>query len=409
MDSLASQRDVAAPSAQDGRRVLTVACGAHAVLDGFTDGLLLLLPIWQGAFGLSYGEVGFLRTLFSGAMATFQIPAGALAAGGRGPMMLALGTAITGTGFLVMGLSGGLLALTIGLALAGFGASAQHPIASDLVAKAYPGPRSRAMLGTYNFAGDVGKIALPAALALLLAMVPWRAATMVLGFVGLAAGAAIFLMLRTPRNPRPDSVAGGAAPAAAAPATSPRRGFPVLMALGMVDSATRSAFLTFLPFLLVAKGADLPTIGIALALVFAGGAAGKLACGFLGARIGVLRTVLLTEGATALGIATLLPLPLVPGLALLPLIGVALNGTSSVLYGSVPEFAKAGASARAFGIFYTATIGASACAPLLFGLVGDVVGVPTTMLVIAAAVLATLPLAFGLSLMERGAATPRAR
>jgi len=358
---------------------------------------------------LSYGEVGFLRTLFSGAMATFQIPAGALAAGGRGPMMLALGTAITGTGFLVMGLSGGLLALTIGLALAGFGASAQHPIASDLVAKAYPGPRSRAMLGTYNFAGDVGKIALPAALALLLTMVPWRAATMVLGLVGLAAGAAIFLMLRTPRSPRLDSVAGGAAPAASAPATSPRRGFPVLMALGMVDSATRSAFLTFLPFLLVAKGADLPTIGIALALVFAGGAAGKLACGFLGARIGVLRTVLLTEGATALGIATLLPLPLVPGLALLPLIGVALNGTSSVLYGSVPEFAKAGASARAFGIFYTATIGASACAPLLFGLVGDVVGVPTTMLVIAAAVLATLPLAFGLSLMERGAATPPAR
>ena len=409
MDSLASQRDVAAPSAQDGRRVLTVACGAHAVLDGFTDGLLLLLPIWQGAFGLSYGEVGFLRTLFSGAMATFQIPAGALAAGGRGPMMLALGTAITGAGFLVMGLSGGLLALTIGLALAGFGASAQHPIASDLVAKAYPGPRSRAMLGTYNFAGDVGKIALPAALALLLTMVPWRAATMVLGLVGLAAGAVIFLMLRTPRGPRPDAVAGGAAPAAAAPVTRPRRGFPVLMALGMVDSATRSAFLTFLPFLLVAKGADLPTIGIALALVFAGGAAGKLACGFLGARIGVLRTVLLTEGATALGIATLLPLPLVPGLALLPLIGVALNGTSSVLYGSVPEFAKAGASARAFGIFYTATIGASACAPLLFGLVGDVVGVPTTMLVIAAAVLATLPLAFGLSLMERGAATPPAR
>jgi MFS family permease len=409
MDSLASERDVAAASAQDGRRVLTVSCGAHAVLDGFTDGLLLLLPIWQGAFGLSYGEVGFLRTLFSGAMATFQIPAGALAAGGRGPVLLALGTAVAGTGFLVMGLSGGLIALTIGLALAGFGASAQHPIASDLVAKAYPGPRSRAMLGTYNFAGDVGKIAFPAALALLLTMVSWRAATMVLGFVGLAAGATIFLMLRAPRSPRPDPVGGGAAPVAAAPVASPRRGFPVLMALGMVDSATRSAFLTFLPFLLVAKGADLPTIGIALALVFAGGAAGKLACGFLGARIGVLRTVLLTEGATALGIATLLPLPLVPGLALLPLIGVALNGTSSVLYGSVPEFAKAGASARAFGIFYTATIGASACAPLLFGLVGDVVGVPTTMLVIAAAVLATLPLAFGLSLMERGAATPPAR
>ena len=36
------------------------------------------------------------------------------------------------------------------------------------------------------------------------------------------------------------------------------------------------AFLTFLPFLLKIKGADLPTIGFALLLVFAGGAMGKL-------------------------------------------------------------------------------------------------------------------------------------
>jgi MFS family permease len=411
MDSLPGKRDGAAAPPRDGRRVLVVACGAHGVLDGFTDVLLLLLPIWQGAFGLSYGEVGFLRTLFSGAMATFQMPAGALAAGGRGPVVLALGTAITGAGFLIMGASGGLLLLTVGLALAGFGASAQHPIASDLVARAYPGPRSRAMLGTYNFAGDVGKIAFPAAIALLLTLVSWRVATMVLGLIGLAAGAAILLILRAPRRTSDDATGTTAAPATPVDAPSPRRGFPVLMALGMVDSATRSAFLTFLPFLLAGKGADLPTIGIALTLVFAGGAAGKLACGLLGARIGVLRTVLLTEGATALGIAALLPLTLMPGLALLPLIGVALNGTSSVLYGSVPEYAKSGASARAFGIFYTATIGASACAPLAFGLFGDLFGVPATMLLIAAAVLGTLPLALAMSLLQRSdaAATPPAR
>jgi FSR family fosmidomycin resistance protein-like MFS transporter len=411
MDSLPGKRDGAAAPPRDGRRVLVVACGAHGVLDGFTDVLLLLLPIWQGAFGLSYGEVGFLRTLFSGAMATFQIPAGALAAGGRGPVVLALGTAITGAGFLVMGASGGLLLLTVGLALAGFGASAQHPIASDLVARAYPGPRSRAMLGTYNFAGDVGKIAFPAAIALLLTLVSWRVATTVLGLIGLAAGAAILLILRAPRRRPADATGTTAAPATPVDAPSPRRGFPVLMALGMVDSATRSAFLTFLPFLLAGKGADLPTIGIALTLVFAGGAAGKLACGLLGARIGVLRTVLLTEGATAVGIAALLPLTLMPGLSLLPLIGVALNGTSSVLYGSVPEYAKSGASARAFGIFYTATIGASACAPLVFGLFGDLFGVPATMLLIAAAVLGTLPLALAMSLLQRSdaAATPPAR
>ena len=56
----------------------------------------------------------------------------------------------------------------------------------------------------------------------------------------------------------------------------------------MIDSATRMGFLTFLPFILIAKGASLPTVGLALTLVFAGGAAGKLVCAFIGARIGVI-------------------------------------------------------------------------------------------------------------------------
>ena len=80
--------------------------------------------------------------------------------------------------------------------------------------------------------------------------------------------------------------------------------------------------------------------------MFAGGAAGKLVCAFIGARIGVIATVCLTEGLTTLGILALLPLPLEAALMVLPVIGIALNGTSSVLYGSVPELVEP-AQARA--------------------------------------------------------------
>ena len=52
--------------------------------------------------------------------------------------------------------------------------------------------------------------------------------------------------------------------------------------------------------------------------------------------------------------------------------------------------------ARAFGIFYTGTIGAGATAPILYGLVGDFLGVPATLAVLAAMVLVTVPLAFAL-------------
>jgi len=174
-------------------------------------------------------------------------------------------------------------------------------------------------------------------------------------------------------------------------------GFPLLLAIGVIDSATRMGFLTFLPFLLQAKGAGVPQIGLALTLLFAGGAAGKLVCGFLGARLGVLPTVLLTEGATAAGILALLPLPMGASLAALPIIGVALNGTSSVLYGTVPELVTVQQRETAFGVFYTGTIGAGALSPALYGLFSDAIGLTSAMLLVALVVLVTLPLAWQLT------------
>jgi MFS family permease len=151
--------------------------------------------------------------------------------------------------------------------------------------------------------------------------------------------------------------------------------------------------LLFLPFVLTAKGASLQEVGLAMTLVFAGGAVGKLACAFIGARIGAIGTVWLTEGLTAAGIIALLPLPLPAALVLLPPIGIALNGTSSVLYGSVPGLVAADRRTRALSIFYTGTIGSGALAPVLFGRIGDALGVWPALVLVAAAALATLPLA----------------
>jgi FSR family fosmidomycin resistance protein-like MFS transporter len=109
--------------------------------------------------------------------------------------------------------------------------------------------------------------------------------------------------------------------------------------------------------------------------------------------------VLITEGGTAVTIMALLPLPLSAAFVLLPLVGIALNGTSSVLYGTVPELVATEKRETAFGVFYTATIGAGAVSPILYGFVGDAMGLPTTTLVIAAVVLATLPLAWKLNPM----------
>jgi MFS family permease len=381
---------IAAPE----RRTMAVACGAHVLHDGYTDLLYVLLPLWQAQFGLGYAEVGLLRAVYVGAMAGFQIPAGAIAERFGGPLVLGLGTALAGIGFLVAGASVGFAMLVGALVIGGLGSGVQHPIGAHLVSRAFSGARSRQALAGYNFSGDLGKMAFPAATAWLLTLMDWRAATTVIGIVGLGAAVAILAMRGLPgRETASEETADSAKTAAAAPSG---RGFPLLLSIAMIDSATRMGFLTFLPFLLMMKGADLPMIGIALTLVFTGGAAGKLACGWLGVRLGVVRATWVTEGLTAVGILALLPLPLFAGLAVLPLIGLALNGTSSVLYGTVPELVAPERRQRAFSIFYTGGVGAGALSPVLYGMVSDLLSVPVMMMLIAAVVLVTLPLAWGL-------------
>ncbi|MCC6779679.1 MAG: MFS transporter [Hyphomicrobiales bacterium] len=370
------------------RRAAGVACGAHALHDGYTDLILVMLPVWQREFGLGYAELGMLRGLFAGTMASFQIPSGLLAERLGTPIMLAAGTALAGAGYCLAGASAGFGLLLLALFVGGLGASTQHPLASALMAQAFAGPRSMQALGTYNFAGDIGKMTVPAAASLLLVVLPWRPTLMLLGAIGLLAAIAVLVL--TPRY------AAGATTAteehAGAAGTRPRFAFPVLLMIGMIDSATRMGFLLFLPFILTAKGASLPTVGLALTLVFAGGAVGKLVCAFVGARLGAMATVWLTEGCTAVLILALLPLQLEAALVLLPVIGIALNGTSSVLYGSVPDLVAPERRARAFSVFYTGTIGAGAGAPALYGLVGDALGAGTAVVVVALVVLLTLPL-----------------
>jgi MFS transporter, FSR family, fosmidomycin resistance protein len=383
------------------RRALGVACGAHALHDGYTDLVYVMLPIWQGEFGLGFAVLGAMKTVFSGALAGFQIPAGLLAERFGATAVLALGTALAGLGYVLVGFSNSLSFLVAALFIGGLGASTQHPLASSLIAHAFAGKRSLRALGTYNFAGDIGKMTVPATAALLLVAMPWREALILLGGLGSIAAVAIFFAMPRFRD-EPSKSLKNADPG---PAQGAARAyaFPLLLSVGVIDSATRMAFLTFLPFVLTAKGASIQTVGVALTLVFAGGAAGKLVCAFIGARIGTIATVWLTETVTAVGIVALLPLPLEAALVVLPIVGVAVNGTSSVLYGSVPDLVEPAWRQRAFSIFYTGTIGAGAVSPAFYGLLGDVVGIPIALMAVAALVLATLPITLALrpALMAR--------
>jgi MFS transporter, FSR family, fosmidomycin resistance protein len=377
------------------RAVLAAACSIHFVHDGFSDILYVLLPLWAAEFRLTFAQVGMIRTAYSGGMALFQIPAGLLAERWGERRLLAAGTAVTACGFIVAGTVGGFLSLLIVLLVAGLGSGVQHPLSSSLVAKAYEtGPR-RAALGTYNVSGDLGKVAVPAVVAFAATVVGWRYASAAYGLIGILAALAILGVLARLAVGMPDTDDDRPAESRTPPSgwgIRDARGFQALTAIGMIDNATRTGFLTFLPFVLIVKGSSTAGVGTALALLFAGGAVGKFVCGLVAERLGVIRTVVLTEAATALCILVVIAAPLLPAMAVLPVLGVALNGTSSVLYGTVADLVTADRRSRAYGLYYTVTVGTSALAPSIYGVIGDMAGVSTTLVIVAAVVLLTIPL-----------------
>jgi MFS family permease len=366
---------------------------------------LVLLPIWALGFELSLTQVGLLMTCYTGAMAGFQIPAGLLAERIGERLPLAVGTVVTGLGFVALAAAGGFAALVGILLVAGLASGVQHPLAAAMVARAYDAGRRRVAIGTYNFSGDLGKMTVPALAALIIAGADWRVATAGFGVLGVAMALAIYLALRALRAGQPGTPARRGRQAGTGWGIVNRRGFGALSAIGIIDTGTRLGFLTFLPFLLIGKGLGVEQVGLALMLIFAGGAVGKLACGFVAERIGVIRTVVATEAATGGGIILLIFLPLAPALVLLPVLGAALNGTSSVLYGSVADFVSPERRARAFGLFYTLGVAAGAASPSIFGVVSDLTGVTTTIAIIGAGALTTIPLAriFQVSIAPAGA------
>ena len=389
------------PSVNKNQRKISLLSGSalHSFHDGIADGLAVFLPLWQASFGLSLTLVGLLVTCFEGATGFFQIPAGLLGERFGERKLLVFGTLITAISFMYLGLAGGLTSFVVLLFVGGLGAAVQHPLASSMVSKAYNDNGHRMALGTYNFSGDVGKFLFPSMAAVALPQIGWRLACFGFGLIGCVLAVALFFILGHARvGERAFYEINHKAPLKTKNWGIVNKGaFATLSLIGIVDTAVRIALVTFGPFLFIQKGIQAESVGFALSLLFIGGAVGKFVCGALAERIGIIASVVITESITGCGIFLLTVLPLPYIYLFLPVLGVALNGTSSVLYGTVVDFVDTHRVARAFGLFYTFVIAAAAVAPPIMGRVSDMLGVDDSIRMIGWIALSTLPMAVVLS------------
>lgn len=377
-------------------RTLKTCCTAHVVHDGLSDVSYVLLPMLAQSFGLSLAQVGVIRTAHRVAMAAFQLPAGLLAERVGERNLLALGTLISGLAFIGLGFANGYWMILIALFFAGMGSAVQHPLSSTVISHAYAGEGRRTALGTYNFSGDVGKFLFGGIVSLCVAAgMSWQAPVVGFGVAAMLTAVIIVLWITNTHTParKEATVATSAKTKIKGWGIRNKPAFAALCTVDVVDSMTRTGFLTFIAFLLIAKGVPEGWAALSVPITLVGGMAGKYACGVLAEKMGVIRTIVITEAATGIGILALLVLPGMAAFFLLPLVGVVLQGTSSVVYGTVGDLVEEDKLPRAFALVYTMGSICGIIAPIGYGLLGDAIGIEKTMLIAGGLVLLALPLA----------------
>ena len=363
----------------------------HIWSDLFFALLVPLLPLIKEDMGLTFTEVGMLRSVFSGASAVLQIPAGLLAESAGEFWLLILGNLWVAVGLLAMALSASFIALLAASAVGGLGGGAQHPLASSMVSRAYDDRGRAGAVGTVNFAGDLGKMLAPFAAGALAGALRWRRAMAWVGWGGIAFMLASVLTRRWVDVGRPVRRGRRSADSGEVEESARMGGFIALSLVGALDGAVRTSALVFLPFVMAEKDMGAAQISAALAVLFAGGAAGKFICGWLGDRMSALSLIWATKGLTAALLVASLYAPAALILPLAALIGIGLNGTSSVLYATVATFVPAGRRARFYGFFYTTNEIGSVIAPLAYGAAADALSLNAAMIAMGAATAAILP------------------
>ena len=173
-------------------------------------------------------------------------------------------------------------------------------------------------------------------------------------------------------------------------------GFVTLSGIGVLDSATRSSALVFLPFIMHAKGMEPAQISIMLVVLFGGGAVGKYVVGWLGDKFTAVSLIWATKGLTAVLLVASLFAPPIALIPILAIMGIGLNGTSSALYATVASLVPLHRRARLYGFFYTTNEIGTILAPLVYGFIADIYNLDFTVIVMGVATLVILPASLAL-------------
>ena len=355
-------------------------CGAHLTQDGLVALQFVLLPILAQTFGLTYSQVGMIRAISNVATSLLEIPSGVLAERFGEKRLIIWGLICAGTGFLGVAHASEYVWILFFFLVAGIGAGFQHSLSSSILVNAFEGPERRKAMGTYNATGDMGKLAYTGLFSLFVGIgIQWNLVVTVLAAATILFGFSVTVLLekKTIEKTREITEKDDYTTFSQRWGIKNPKRFAALGVMVFFDNVVQIVFLTFLAFVLLEKGSSDAVAGSGVVLALAGGMIGKYVAGYLAGRIGDRNTFVLLQILTIIGLIVLLTASLNILLFVLPLIGMVVQGSSTITYGSVADFVTREKQSRGYALIYSLANG-SVIGPFIFGFIADLTSLYTS-------------------------------
>lgn len=378
-------------------RVVGPISVAHGINEFFSIVIPPIIPLLVADLGISYGQAGFLVTIFFIMYSLFQLPAGILAdwIGKRRIMLVGL-----------LGMSGGILLaslatsyemLLVAQAITGISGSTFHPTGMSLISDVETEDTEGKAMGVFGFGGALGTMSAPLVVGGLAAIAGWR--------VALAGGALLGIVVTLSSIPflassestssqsartdggRPSRLRGIVRSVKGAVNVPLSRGIVLLFLLTLILSLQHRAIQTYTTAYITAEsGASVSVGNLAFFALLLGGSVSSLWAGDLADRfnrellglVAAIATAVLV-GATLLVSQLLGELPFEVLLIVLSvwfaIIGVLMYASYPIKNAMVSEKANEEYSGSLFGIIQTASAMGSATGPALFGVLATRWGV----------------------------------
>ena len=265
--------------------VLAMVTGAHALGAVSVLTVAPLAPLLLEDLGLTRAQVGlFLPAIYLGGV-VMSLPAGWLTDRFGGRITLAAGQCVTGAFVGLAAMAPGLAPMLGLLFLAGLGWAVVNPATGKAILDRFPARERGFAMGIKQTGLTVGGIAASLTLPALALTHGWRAALTAAALASLLAAAADLALM--PRD-RPRATAASGEPARFADLGRflGNRSLLVLLASGLALGMTQAAVLAYLAlFARERLGLTVVAAGGLLALVQAGGTAGRLGWGIVSDRL----------------------------------------------------------------------------------------------------------------------------